>query len=59
MIIANCGKKFNMMAFSFHRQPTYTQPAAPISCRNEFQGVIPSTWKTMAISMVTALHHFT
>ena len=48
-----------MMAFSFQRHPTYTQPAAPISCRKLFQGVIPSTWNTMAISIVQALAHFT
>jgi hypothetical protein len=59
IIIANCGRKFKMTARSFHRQPTYTQPAAPINCRKLFQGVIPSTWKTMAISMVQALAHFT
>ena len=58
-MIANCGRKFKIMARSFHFQPTYTHPAAPINCRNEFQGVIPSTWNTMAISITQALAHFT
>ena len=58
-MIKNWGKKFSIIARSFHFHPTYTHPAAPISCRKLFQGVIPNTWNTMAISMMQALAHFT
>jgi len=55
----NCGRKFSMSARSRHCQATYIQPAAPVSCRNEFHGVIPRVWNTMAISITQALAHFT
>ena len=48
-----------MIARSPHFHPTYTQPAAPISWSKLFQGVIPNTWKIMAISITQALVHFT
>ena len=58
-IIANCGKKFKMSAFSFQRQPTYTHPLAPNICRILFQGVMPATCRTIAQRMITALAYFT
>lgn len=58
-MIKNCGKKFNIIARSFHLSPTYIQPAAPTICSILFHGVIPRTCRTIAHRMVTALKYLT